>query len=115
DLRAAGIYHARPLEPVMTIPATVSASRAVAHGERYEGEIPMALLERLREFAPGRVDARLEVGKDAGGREWLRGQVEGELRLQCQVCLRPYPWSFALPVDLVLVRSESDEERLLAD
>lgn len=98
----------------MPIPATVSADRAVALGERFEGDLPVESLERLAEFAPGRVAVSLAASRDAGGRGWLKGHLGGELRLTCQVCDKPFDWVLSLDVRLALARDEEDEERLLA-
>ena len=98
----------------MPIPATVPADRAIARGEQFEGELPLERLERLAEFAPGTLHGKLAAGRDAAGQAWLKGTVGGTLRLVCQVCLGPADWSFRLPVELALVKSEEEEERLLA-
>jgi uncharacterized protein len=98
----------------MPLPATVSADRAIARGEQFEGELPAERLERLAEFAPGTVGGTLTASRDVGGQAWLKGEVSATLRLQCQVCLAPYDWKFRSPVELALVRNEEEEERLLA-
>lgn len=98
----------------MPLPATVSADRAIAHGEQFEGDLPVERLERLAEFAPGNVGGTLAVSRDIGGQAWLKGTLSGSLRLACQMCLAPYDWKFQAQVELALVRSEEEEERLLA-
>jgi uncharacterized protein len=98
----------------MPIPATVQADRAIARGEQFEEVLPLERLERLAEFAPGTVRGTLQAGRDRAGQAWLKGGLSGTLRLVCQVCQSPFDWAFEAPVSLALVKSEEEEERLLA-
>jgi uncharacterized protein len=98
----------------MPIPATVQAERAIARGEQFEGDLELSSLERLAEFAPGSLHGSLAASRDVAGQAWLKGTLDGTLRMACQVCLGPVDWSFRLPVELALVRTEEEEERLLA-
>lgn len=98
------------------IPARLSAAEAVARELTLNGELPLARLPRLvSALAAGegalRVRARFSADLEAFGR--LRGELEGELQLVCQRCLRPTAWQLRAPFDLALVDSEAEEERLL--
>lgn len=99
----------------MTIPAQISASRALARDERYAGPVDTAGLERLSELSPENLEAELRIWTDAARRRWLEGRITGQLRLECRVCLEPFAWSLDAPVKLALAMSEEEEERLMAD
>jgi uncharacterized protein len=102
----------------MSIPRTVSASKAVAHGEIYEGDLDVAQLPRLKEEvgdAGGNVHARWRAGQDAGGYPEVEGRLNGQLALTCQRCLLPFDWPFDINVTLQLVRSEAEAARLLQE
>lgn len=101
----------------MTIPAKVHASRALAHGERYEGELAVKLLPRLAAMLPesaARLAVRLEAGEQRGVAR-LTGGIEGTLPMECRRCGKAFDWRLAAPVDLRLVRSEAEERQALAD
>lgn len=101
----------------MTIPAKVSAARAIAHSERHEGELAIKLLPRLVEMLPDSA-ARLQVVLEAGdirGCPRLRGRIKGTLPLVCRRCGKPYDWSMDANVDLRLVRSDSEERQAMTD
>jgi uncharacterized protein len=97
----------------MSIPAQVSASRALAREERFAGPLDSATLDRLAEFEPRELGADLQVRVDAGRQGWLEGQVTGRLQLECQVCGERFPWSLRAPVRLALAMNEEEEERLM--
>ena len=97
----------------MSIPAQVSASRALAREERYAGSLDVATFGRLAEFEPQELSADLHVRFDVARQGWLEGQVAGRLRLECRVCSDRFDWTLQAPVRLALARSEEDEERLL--
>ena len=101
----------------MTIPARISASAAVAHGNRYEGELAIKLLPRL---APAVLDptGRLQVAllaSDATGFPRLSGRIRGDLMLNCRRCGRPFAWPLNADVDLRLVASDAEERSALHD
>ena len=97
----------------MSIPAQVSASRALAREERYAGPLDPAGLERLAEFEPQALSADLQVRVDVGRQGWLEGEVTGRLHLECRVCGERFAWTLKAPVRLALAMSEEDEERLM--
>ena len=97
----------------MSIPAQVSASRALAREERFNGPLDPAGLDRLAEFEPEALHADLQVRVDVGRQGWLEGQVSGRLHLECRICGERFAWSLQAPVKLALAMSEEDEERLM--
>jgi uncharacterized protein len=98
----------------MSVPAQISASRALARDERYAGPIDAAELPRLSDLAPREMRAELRIHSEHR-RGWLEGRIEGLLRLECQVCSTPFDWRLAATVKLALARDEAEEERLMAD
>lgn len=99
----------------MSIPAQISASRALARGERYTGAVDASGMERLADLSPSGISADFSLRADVGRRQWLEGRVAGQVELVCQVCLEPFAWAFDAPVALALAGNEEEEERLMAD
>jgi uncharacterized protein len=101
----------------MSIPQSVRASKAVAHAEQYEGELPAAQLTRLAQTsaAIGHVHARWEAGRDEAGHPQLRAQIRGSLDLVCLSCLKTYAWPLAIEAELRLVSSDQQAADLLQD
>lgn len=97
----------------MSIPAQVSASRALAREERYAGPLDPAGLERLAEFQPQEMNADLRIRVDVGRQGWLEGHVSGRLHLECRLCSERFAWSLHAPVKLALAMNEVQEERLM--
>jgi uncharacterized protein len=97
----------------MSIPAQVSASRALARDERYAGSVDTAALDRLAEFQPQDLSADLQVRTDVARQGWLEGEVAGRLHLECRVCGERFAWVLKAPVRLALAMNEEEEERLM--
>lgn len=98
----------------MSLPVQVSVARALARSERYAGTVDASSLPRLADLAPRQVRADLRIQAE-DGRGWVEGRIDGCLRLECQVCNRPFDWTLAAPVKLALARDEAEEQRLMAD
>lgn len=99
----------------MSIPAEICASQALAREACYAGALDASGLERLRHLAPKNLEAELRLRTDTTRRHWVEGRIAGELMLECQVCLEPYPWRLDIRSKLALARNEEEEERLMAD
>lgn len=99
----------------MSIPAHISASRALAREEQYVGRIDSVRLDRLADFSPQDIEAELSFRFDAARFKRVEGRVKGQLSLECQVCLQSYDWQLDAPISLVIVESEDEEARVLAD
>lgn len=99
----------------MSIPHHIKASQGLARSERYTGDIDPAQLPRLQPDLAGDsgpLGTELQLERDEAG-EWLRGTIRGALLLQCRRCLEPFSWPLAAEVDLRLVRSDAEEQRVL--
>lgn len=100
------------------LPLHVQARASVARRARYAGLLPIAKLPRLAEALAepdGDLAVELQAGQDAGGAPFLKGTVAGEVGLVCQRCLRPFRQQLDITIDLRLVESEADEERLMQE
>ncbi|HVT34166.1 MAG TPA: YceD family protein [Nevskiaceae bacterium] len=101
----------------MGIPATVSASGAVAKAQRYEGDLSLTAMPRLAQLVRPEahaVQVQL-VADDKSGYPRMHGEVSGTLPLECQRCGRAFDWPLQAAIDLRLVRDEQHEHDLLGD
>ena len=100
------------------IPAQTQASKALERRERYQGTLPFTQMPRLSALvaAPaGELHVELVAERGVDGADWLRGNIRGVLPLTCQRGLHPFEWTCDVAVELRLVFSEDEEERLLKD
>ncbi|MEK6805680.1 MAG: YceD family protein [Pseudomonadota bacterium] len=100
----------------MTIPLKISASKAIARREHYEGSLPIAGFARLEGLLAadrGEISAKLEAGVDEAGLPHLRVGLTGVLRLVCQRCMKPFDWGLQASVGLRLVKTEAEEVQAL--
>lgn len=100
------------------LPASILASKAVARREQYSGTVQLAQMERLGPLlaeTQGELQVEIEAGKDGSGAGHLGGQVTGELVLLCQRGLHPFRWACSVDFDLLLVKSDAEEGRVLED
>ena len=101
----------------MSIPQSVRASKAVAHAEQYEGEIPVEQLKRLaaNTAGAGRLHAVWRAGKDTAGHPQMHAQIDGSIDLVCQRCLKTYAWPVLVDSTLRLVSSDGEAAQVLED
>ena len=100
------------------LPARFKAAEAVARRQTLRGSLPVAQLPRLTEALSGKAGAlQVELAFDTYPRSVGRvhGRIQGLLPLTCQRTLEVFSWPLDTPFEWVMVRSEEEEERLLAD
>lgn len=100
------------------LPARFKAAEAVARRQTLRGSLPVSQLPRLTEALSGKADAlQVEISFDTYPRSVGRvhGRIRGLLPLTCQRTLEVFNWPLDTPFEWVMVRSEEEEERLLAD
>ncbi len=100
----------------MAIPQKISASKALARRERYEGKLPLAgftRLEGLLAADTGDIQVTLAASADEAGHAHLNGMLSGALRLNCLRCLKPFDWALHAPLGLRLVKTEAEEVQAL--
>ena len=79
---------------------------------RFEGEIPLSQLHRLRDLLAsdsGSVSVRLDFSQSAGS-VLLDLLIDGELNLICQRCMEPYRFHVEQQAALALLESDSTEQ-----
>lgn len=100
------------------IPQYAIASKAVATGQRFKGQV---LLSHLGRLAPllldktGALDVDLAAEKDRAGQQWVKGTIKGQLTLECQRGEHPFDWPCDLKTELRLVFSDAEEKKVLAE
>ncbi len=101
----------------MSIPQSVRASNAVAHAERYEGDLAVARMQRLaaNTAGSGQVHAIWQGSRDPAGRPQMQARIEGAVDLICQRCLQTFPWQVAIDATLHLVSSDQEAAELLQE
>ena len=100
----------------MNLPLKVSASKAVAHRERFAGNLPLAGFQRLEGMLAtedGEIAVSLEASADEAGQSHLRGELTGALSLTCHRCLKPFDWELRVPMALRLVKTEAEETQAM--
>jgi uncharacterized protein len=97
------------------LPEFVDPWRAADLGKVFSGRSAVAKLPRLSEvvLAPdGEVELDLTFGRDERKRACVQGLVRATLTLECQRCLGPMPFPAEAEVNLALVESAAEAERL---
>ena len=84
---------------------------------RMRGDLDLADLDRMQDLLmvhQGLVRVDLSFGRL--GRNWVvKGLIESELTLECQVCMEALSWPVRCEVSLGLVRSIEEADRLAED
>ena len=99
----------------VALPERVDASRMVQARRTFQGQLPLASLERLRESlatSDGVADYDLEFGRDELGIAYLAVRVDAELPLTCQRTLEVFRQPVHVDQRLGLVHDESEEAAL---
>ena len=113
DSERVATYHRAPMSAAL--PESVDAWRMVASRRRYEGELPLGSLPRLRDSLAsdeGTVRYRLEFGRDEMNVAYLKLDAETELPLLCQRSLEVFRFPVVIDQRLGLIAREQDESAL---
>lgn len=98
------------------LPELLDPASLTPAGREYRGALATAGMERLAALVHDSdvpdLDVRLFAGRDAGGRRFVTGHVDGLLHLCCQRCLAAMDFPLALDFRLALVESEAEADRL---
>ncbi|MDY6957144.1 MAG: YceD family protein [Pseudomonadota bacterium] len=107
------------------LPEFIEVDRFAAKGGRLEGGYTVAALKRLEQMVAepaGDIRFALNFRRDDEGRSRISGEIQGEVVLTCQRCLRRYRQALAGTVDLTALADErrltdipGDSEPLLTD
>lgn len=99
-----------------TLPLYINPWLLYRHHEVVNGRLPLAEMPNLLSSQlqqEGDVEVHFSVIKRDDDKVVLIGKATADLRLECQRCLQPFEQTFAVDIELVLVRY--DRERALLD
>lgn len=96
------------------LPLELEPFSLARQGAQFAGTIAIDQFMRLRELVSnqqGQVKVSIEVGREPFGPVYIKGQVEADLKLQCQRCGDPmnYAINVALKLSPVLTEAQVGE------
>ena len=117
DLGGFHHYHAAAMSS--GLPVYIQVQKAVANAMRLEGTLELSSLTRLHASLlrqDGKVNARLDFGRQEDGVARIQGQLQSDLVLQCQRCMGEMNYHLDSTVSLRLLRhamgNEDEEEAI---
>ena len=96
------------------LPEFIDPLALVDKRRHFKGSLPLSQMSRLHDLLfdrEGDVGFELRFGKE-GRIAAVTGSVQAELKLQCQCCLGSIPWTVSSIVNLGVVRSIDEADRL---
>lgn len=96
------------------LPEFVDPLALVEKRRQFKGSLPLSQMPELQELLfdrEGSVRVELNFGKE-GRVAAVTGSVQAELKLMCQCCLGPIPWTVSSIVNLGVVGSIDEADRL---
>jgi len=90
------------------LPVELDPLYLAERGRVLEGSLPVSAFKRLGHWLHsdgGAIEAELRFERDEGGRQTLRGSMQGQVELVCQRCLSPFLLPIEREFQLVLVES----------
>jgi len=97
------------------LPVEVNPYRLIEQRRELDGVYEIASFSRIADLLvddSGTVSVNLSFFKNESGLSAIRGHVKGQLCLICQRCLKPVFIDIDSPIDLVLVSSDEEAQRL---
>jgi DUF177 domain-containing protein len=97
------------------IPQKVDPFRFAEHAIRLQGTLPVKKMQRLCESIyedSGEIRVNIEFGKNEQDICFLTGQLSGTLQLQCQRCMEPLAFNVHNNLELAIVHTEEEAEKL---
>lgn len=98
------------------LPDLLDPESLTSVGREYRGRLATAGMQRLAALVHDNevpdLDVRLFAGRDAEGRRYVAGHIDGLLHLRCQRCLAALDFPLLLDFSLALVESETEADRL---
>lgn len=97
------------------LPVEVNPYRLIEQRRVLDGVYEIASFSRISDLLAdndGTVTVDLSFYRNESGLPAVKGQISGELSLVCQRCLEPVSIAIDNTIDLVLVGSDEDAERL---
>jgi uncharacterized protein len=96
------------------LPKLIDPILLAEKGKEISGQIPLSICHRLNESLhshDGFATFKLEFGKD-GRLPTIKGRIEANVVLQCHVCLEALDWRIDSSVNLGVVSSIDEADRL---
>jgi uncharacterized protein len=103
------------IETVVDLPIHADPIRLAKRGVTLNGRIELSQFERLLPSlaqADSSCQLSLAFSLNERGLCLIEGSVRGCLQLVCQRCLGSFEWQFELPIQLAVVRAETEESKL---
>lgn len=100
------------------IPQRLKVADAITQGQTLTGTLPVAALGRLAAALAspdGEIQVQLTFAAHPVARGRVIGTLNGRLSLVCQRSLEPFEWPLAVHFDWLLVGSEAEEARVMAE
>lgn len=101
------------------LPERINPARLAKEAIELSGQLRLANEPRVHmlliEDAPHQVACRVSAHRDAEGWLHLTGQMEGQVTMTCQVCLQPVPYTVARTFEWLVVASDEQAKRVLAE
>lgn len=100
------------------LPLRIDPLRLVEQRVRLRGTLSLARMKRLGKsliVADGIIHVSLRFGRNTGGLKVIAGEIETQLEMECQRCLKPFMQNVDRRFELALVQSEDEANRLLAE
>jgi uncharacterized protein len=97
------------------LPIEVNPYRLIEQRRQVSGALPVSQLTRLEpmlESQEGVLNVELSFDRNDVGRPVIQGAIQGQLVLRCERCSDALNYDFASEVDVVLVKSDAEAERL---
>lgn len=97
------------------LPQLFDPLHLVKQDARLSGSIEINDLPQLRKAlasADGKLEVRLNFGRDDAGQSCIIGYLTGQVEMICQRCLQPLPIVLECPIALGIVQSEAEATRL---
>ncbi len=97
------------------LPIEINPYRLVEQRRILTGQLSLKRLSRIQELASaetGEVFVELEFTETDTGLPTVKGKVKGSVPLQCQRCLESFDYSVDSDVEVILLKSDAEAERL---
>ena len=97
------------------LPVEVNPYRLIEQRRELSGQMEIKRFSRLDDLLAdktGSVDIKLSFAGNEVKLPTIRGLVTGDIQLVCQRCMKPFLLSLDCNIDVVLVKTDQDAERL---
>jgi len=97
------------------LPVEVNPYRLIEQRRELSGQLEIKRFSRLDDLLSdkeGSVNVELSFKGNEVNLPIIRGSVTGELQLVCQRCMKPYALPLDCNIDVVLVKTDQEAERL---